>query len=106
MKGRSLASGYRSLVILGFIALAPLALWGCWGDSDDSTPELGLKASCGSGDNPETGLQGQTTIAERMGGSAAKGINCNLRLLGGREFTQLLTQRVRRQRTHGPKLMR
>ena len=40
------------------------------------------KAQCGPGDRTESGLQGQTTLAERMGGSAARGLNCNLELIG------------------------
>jgi hypothetical protein len=27
-------------------------------------------------------LQGQSTLAERMGGASAKGLNCNLKLIG------------------------
>jgi hypothetical protein len=40
------------------------------------------RAQCGKGDRVETGLQGQTTIAERMTGAAAKSYNCNLELVG------------------------
>jgi hypothetical protein len=60
-----------------------LALAGCGGGGGNSVPPFNAAtASCAPGDNVETGLQGQTTNAERMGGSAAKGIQCNLTLLG------------------------
>jgi len=42
----------------------------------------GTKATCGSRDRPETGLQGQTTAAERDSGLSAQGFNCNLELVG------------------------
>lgn len=44
------------------------------------------RAECGQGDRVESGLQGQTTLAERMSGgwngAAAKAYNCNLELVG------------------------
>ena len=40
------------------------------------------KAACGPSDRVETGLQGQTTIAERMTGQSEKSYNCNLELVG------------------------
>jgi hypothetical protein len=40
------------------------------------------RAECGRADRVETGLQGQTTIAERMSGASAKAFNCNLELVG------------------------
>src|SRR5882757_1053076 len=40
------------------------------------------KAHCRAGDHTESGLQGQTTLAERLGGAAARGFNCNLELVG------------------------
>ena len=39
------------------------------------------KAKCGSNDRPETGLQGQTSNAERANGAAEKGFSCNLELV-------------------------
>lgn len=54
-------------------------------DPDESrTPWTGPvpRADCGPADHTESGLQGQTTLAERMGGAAARGFNCNLELLG------------------------
>src|ERR1700682_2668129 len=40
------------------------------------------KAHCGPGDRTETGLQGQTTNAERFSGASEKAYNCNLELVG------------------------
>ena len=40
------------------------------------------RAVCGQRDRVETGLQGQTTLAERMTGNSEKGYNCNLELVG------------------------
>jgi hypothetical protein len=40
------------------------------------------KARCGPHDRPETGLQGQTSVAERESGLAYLGFNCNLELVG------------------------
>src|SRR5437867_4281862 len=39
------------------------------------------KAKCGSNDRPETGLQGQTSNAERASGAAEKAFKCNLDLV-------------------------
>src|SRR5262245_35809170 len=72
----------KTLSVCALIVALSTALWSCSDDDDDSAPPLGIKATCESGDNPETGVQGQSTVAERMGGSSAKGINCNLKLLG------------------------
>lgn len=38
--------------------------------------------TCQAGDRTETGLQGQTSLTQRMDGDAAAGIQCNLSLLG------------------------
>jgi hypothetical protein len=40
------------------------------------------KASCGPKDRVETGLQGQTPLADRMTGASEKSYNCNLDLVG------------------------
>jgi hypothetical protein len=76
---------YRSLLTLGIVATASIALWGCNGgdsSSDDSGPiPLTVpKASCGSGDKPETALQGQVPAALRASGF--QGFSCNLQLVG------------------------
>ena len=50
-------------------------------DADqNSAGTLVPKATCGPGDNPETGLQGQVPAALRAAGF--KGFNCNLKLIG------------------------
>jgi hypothetical protein len=43
------------------------------------------KAVCGPQDRMETGLQGQTTLAERTSGASLQAYNCNLELVG--QFT-------------------
>ena len=40
------------------------------------------KAECGLSDRTESGLQGQTTLAERVSGLSELGFNCNLELVG------------------------
>lgn len=40
------------------------------------------KAQCGPGSRPETGLQGQTTAAERFSPGASKSFTCNLEFVG------------------------
>ena len=40
------------------------------------------KADCGPNDRVETGLQGQTSLAERQSGLSELGFNCNLELVG------------------------
>jgi hypothetical protein len=40
------------------------------------------KAHCGPGDHTESGLQGQTTTAERFSGDSEHAYNCNLQLVG------------------------
>lgn len=40
------------------------------------------KATCGAGDRVETGLQGQTTLAERQSGASQTAYNCNLEKVG------------------------
>jgi hypothetical protein len=64
-----------------------LGLAGCGGNGggEDSGPENPVtvrKASCGSNDKPETGLQGQVPASLRTAGGAFKGFNCNLELVG------------------------
>jgi hypothetical protein len=51
------------------------------------TPYTGIlpRANCGPQDRVETGLQGQTTLAERQSGASKTPYNCNLQLVG--QFT-------------------
>lgn len=43
---------------------------------------VATRATCGPKDRQESGLQGQTTLAERFGSDSARAYNCNLELLG------------------------
>jgi len=52
------------------------------GESSPSLTEPVPKAHCGRGDHTESGLQGQTTPAERVSGDSEEGYNCNLELVG------------------------
>jgi hypothetical protein len=76
---RRLAVGGSFLALLAFVAT-------CGGGS--STPAAWTKpvpkALCGASDRVETGLQGQTTLAERTGHPSASetAYNCNLQLVG------------------------
>src|SRR5436305_15120438 len=77
-------SARRSLMTFGIMVTGAIALWGCNGgdsSSDDSGPiPLTVpKATCGSGDKPETALQGQVPASLRAAGF--QGFSCNLQLL-------------------------
>jgi hypothetical protein len=52
------------------------------GESSPSLTEPVPKAQCGRRDHTESGLQGQTTPAERVSGDSEEGYNCNLELVG------------------------
>ena len=41
------------------------------------------KAQCQPGDSPETGLQGQVPVVDRVSGRASAGYHCNLTVVGG-----------------------
>jgi hypothetical protein len=80
VKALSVAAGASlSLLLSTSIALA------IDGDKNSSEPVplTGSvpKASCGRGDRPESGLQGQTTPEERFSGDSERGYNCNLALV-------------------------
>src|SRR5262252_2527256 len=70
-------------VFLALFALLPLLGVGCSGTSNP-VPWTGPvpKATCGPGDRTESGLQGQTTPAERSNSGSDGGYNCNLELVG------------------------
>src|ERR1700759_3259904 len=70
-------------IVVGLVAFAPhgRALQGATAEEGVWTRPV-PKAVCGSRDRVETGLQGQTTIAERMTGQSEKSYNCNLELVG------------------------
>jgi hypothetical protein len=50
--------------------------------SSDGFPPSIPKANCGSGDHTESGLQGETSLQERMSGDSETAYNCNLELVG------------------------
>ena len=52
------------------------------GESSRSLAKPVPKAQCGRRDHTESGLQGQTTPAERVSGDSEEGYNCNLELVG------------------------
>src|SRR3954452_12411970 len=67
---RALCGGFMLLVVLAASGTALAAT---------AVPE----ATCGAGDRPETGLQGQVPWPDRVSGRAALGYACNLRGTGG-----------------------
>ncbi len=76
-------------VSVGSLLSAGVALFGLGGDAQEgstSTPDAWTRpvprATCGPKDRAETGLQGQTTLAERMTGASEQSYNCNLELVG------------------------
>jgi hypothetical protein len=50
--------------------------------SSDGFPGSIPKAICGPGDHTESGLQGETSLQERMSGDSETAYNCNLELVG------------------------
>lgn len=88
--------GHSTLAMLMF-ALLLLALGGAAGGSTSPAAagktsstavpwtEPVPEAACGPNDRVETGLQGQTTSAERTSGASRQAYNCNLELVG--QFT-------------------
>jgi hypothetical protein len=75
---------FSPLTAYCLIAAGAVALAGCNGgggsSAEEPAPFMVQKASCGSGDKPETDLQGQVSAANRTAGY--KGNSCNLQLIG------------------------
>ena len=73
------AARYRALLA----ALAPLITM-CSSSSTPPTPWVTVvpKATCGTGDRVEPGLQGQTSLADRTSGASQTAYNCNLEKVG------------------------
>jgi hypothetical protein len=78
-RGYRLRSGALTLVALSCVALLTLSVSSADEDGSPAPPTV-PKATCGAGDHPETGLQGQVPAALRAAGF--KGFNCNLELIG------------------------
>jgi hypothetical protein len=71
-------------ITCAWLAVAAAACLVACGGASSGPEEIPLtvaKASCGSGDRPETALQGQVPAAMRTVGGF-KGFNCNLELAG------------------------
>ncbi len=68
----------RNIAALRLLLTLPLLLALSGGAEAGPVP----RADCGPNDRTETGLQGQTTSAERFSGDSEGGYNCNLELVG------------------------
>jgi hypothetical protein len=66
----------------GFIAALSLVAFLAMPSYSFAAEPVATKATCGSNDHPETGLQGQTSLAERFAPGPARAYNCNLQLVG------------------------
>ena len=75
---------YGNVPVLALsLVLSLAALSEVDGQSRAGTPSSVPKAHCGPGGRTESGLQGQTTAAERFSAVGSKqGFNCNLELVG------------------------
>jgi LVIVD repeat len=76
---------FRNVAVLTVVLPLLLALsGGADGKRPAPVPWTGPvpKADCGPNDRVETGLQGQTTLEERLSGASMAAYNCNLELVG------------------------
>src|SRR4051794_21649380 len=64
--------------------LAALGVWVALSLATLAAPAAHAKspAQCGPNDKPETGLQGQVPMADRVSGRSVEGYNCNLTEVG------------------------
>jgi hypothetical protein len=81
------ATQRRSRTIVALALVLPLLALGAGAEAKKKPPPTPFtgpvpQADCGPNDRVETGLQGQTTRAERDSGLSAQGFNCNLELVG------------------------
>jgi hypothetical protein len=82
MMSKQKLAGLRILGIAALFTLAIATLPNCSGGNGNFPPAVSNGTSCQNGDNVETGLQGQTTLGQRMSGAAVAGLQCNLTLIG------------------------
>src|SRR5687767_2999426 len=68
---------HAGILLLSFFMLVGLATYAAGRGSDQAV----AKASCGPHDRPESGLQGQTTLAERFSSDQGNAYTCNLELM-------------------------
>lgn len=81
---------YRNIGFKAALLVLPLVLVLTAACSRSSSPGISATASsttvptahCGAGSSPETGMQGQVSLADRQSGRSQQGYNCNLELVG------------------------
>jgi hypothetical protein len=81
------ANQRRSRTIAVLALVLPLLALGGGAEAKKKPPPTPFtgpvpRADCGPNDRVESGLQGQTSLAERASGDSAQGYNCNLELVG------------------------
>ena len=82
-RSRVKVSGTVLVVALAFAACTPSSNIPERDPLPDGTfPGTIAPASCGQGSLPETGLQGQVPLADRVSGRSQQGYRCNLELVG------------------------
>ncbi|HEX3732338.1 MAG TPA: hypothetical protein VHU91_05385, partial [Mycobacteriales bacterium] len=78
VRGSSWLVALVAAVTVALPVLAPSEAAARSAGSDSSVP----RAQCGPGSRPETGLQGQVSVADRRSGRNRQGFSCNMELLG------------------------
>ncbi len=81
---RSLRPSGLTLAVMAS-AIAILALAGAPVHAADTSIDVNVAvapANCGPGSRPETGLQGQVPVADRVSGRSKAGYQCNMELVG------------------------
>ncbi|PUE34405.1 hypothetical protein B9Z52_05730 [Limnohabitans sp. Jir72] len=74
-------SGFAALMDLLMSKVPPLS-WAGLNAYKAPPPVAVTRAQCGPGSRPETGLQGQVSLADRQSGRSAQGYQCNMALVG------------------------
>src|SRR5919106_487267 len=75
---------YRGVAALALMLPFLALVGGAEGKKAAPTPWTGPvpRADCGPNDHVESGLQGHTTLAERVSGDSMRAYTCNLELVG------------------------